>query len=143
MSSYGQVIGILGGILAVAGLFLTWLSVGGTPPTEVTGWEIYEEGATLFNDYYFIPLIVLILGIVACITSVAAMGGDKSAGGINALLGLAIMALPLVYYYMTWVEPWGIDFSEAMEHIKMGAGFWLCVVGGFLVMASGAAKRDE
>ncbi|NLL95477.1 MAG: hypothetical protein GX224_06995 [Thermoplasmatales archaeon] len=147
MSNYGPVIGLLGGMLAIFGLFLAWISIETTflfftTTFEATGWEIFQDYNDGF-DYYYIPLIVMVLGIVACLVAIVSVSGGKGVGAINALLGLAILALPIAFYYMSFVSGNDVTFGEAMESVKFGAGMWMCVIGGFLTSVGGLAAKGD
>lgn len=147
MSNYGPVIGLLGGMLAIFGLFLAWINIEipflfFSTTIEATGWEIFQDYSDIF-DYYYIPLIILVLGIVACLVAIVSVSGGKGIGAINALLGLALLALPIVFYYMSFVSGNDISFGDAMEKIEFGAGMWMCIAGGFLTTIGGLASKSK
>ena len=140
MSNYGPVIGMLGGMLAIFGLFLGWFTVewsvwGFTFTETATGWEIFRENNDVF-EYYFLPLVVLILAIVACVVSIASVAGGKEMGAISMLLGLVIIVLPLVFYYMSFVNE-STSVLSPIQTAEVGVGLILCAVGGFLTMVGG------
>lgn len=149
MSNYGPVIGLLGGVLAIIGLFMDWFSVeislgflGSITFDGVTGWEVFKEYSKNL-DYYYLPLVILVLGIVSCLISIVSVSGGKGLGAINALIGLALLALPITFYYLSFVNGQDWSFGEAMETIKIGAGIWVCSIGGLLVTLGGLGTKSD
>lgn len=147
-NNLGPALAILGGALAIIGVFLAWFNyeivlpwIGPISLGEQTGWEIFNEQSKNM-DYYYFPLIILILGIVACLISVVSFSNGGS-GVLNILIGIVLLVLPMLFYYLTFVDGSGKSFGEVMENVKIGAGIWVCTIGGFLVTAGGGATKKS
>ena len=115
MNIYGLLI-LIAGLLAVVSFFVTWSS-----PGTVTGLDLMKFGGD-FKAY--IPLIVLILGIIAILFAMFEFMGisfDALVQKIIVLvLGVIVLILPLVM----------MEFK--FTHV--GFGFWLAVVSGLLLI---------
>jgi len=110
------VIGLIGGILAVVGVFLPWASSSGY---NVSGWD----GGVSFGESQV--YVILIGGVLAAIGAVVALAGVKKInylvpiGGVIAIIGWA----------------WAAERAGTLS--GWGYGFYICFVGGILALIGG------
>jgi hypothetical protein len=108
------VIGLIGGIIAVVGLFLPWTSSLGY---SASGWD----GRSGTSQVY----VILIGGVLAVIGAVVALAGVKHInylvpiGGAIAIIGWA----------------WAAEQAGTLS--GWGYGFYMCFVGGILALIGG------
>jgi ribosomal protein L40E len=115
-------LGIIGGILATAGVFLPWISAFGF---SVSGWDALSASA---SDVPYVALL-LVGGILALLGGLVAVLVVKvrniayliSLGGILAILG------------------WAWTVADAGTLSGWAYGFWACLVGGILSVIGGIA----
>ena len=107
------IIGIIGAIILVVGVFLGWLGPTSGSGTTYTGWDIWNNVDSIFKphteDYglgyikysgvpgYFAPLVALICGIISIVLMIipTIMGKDKL-GNIGGILGIIALILAVV-----------------------------------------------
>lgn len=129
-------LGLVGGTLAAAGVFLPWSTMGGL--MEVTGWglargEVEIVGATFrvsVTEIY--PWLVLAGGALSLISALGTLAvktkilkGLLVIGGVLAIVGSC----------------WGfLDFLGEPEILRVSIeyGLYLCIVGGVLALLGGA-----
>ena len=108
------VIGLIGGIIAVVGVFLPWASSLGY---SVSGWD----GRSGTSQVY----VILIGGVLAAIGAVVTLAGVKKInylvpiGGIIAVIGWA----------------WAVERAGTLS--GWAYGFYVCFVGGILALIGG------
>jgi hypothetical protein len=106
------VIGLIGGILAVVGVFLPW-------GYNVSGWD----GRFSFGESQV--YVIFIGGVLAAIGAIVALAGVKKInylipiGGIIAVIGWA----------------WAVELAGTLS--GWAYGFYLCLVGGILALIGG------
>ena len=133
------IIGIIGAILLVVGVFLAWLSVGGE---SASGWDVYTDGKDVL-DYSFTPLLSLIAGIIAIVLMIVPtfMNVDKFKQ-INNILGIIALILAIVVLILC-ILFWTQSFSDGYITIKltdvydMGIGFWMVLIGAIITVVGG------
>ena len=123
LSIYGILL-LIGGILAVIALFLSWYVYSGG---STTGWEIFTAGGSGLS---FIPVVLLILSIMVIgaaidefIVRFASIGTILKV--IALVLGVLITVLPIVL-----LQSIEIGFASA------AVGFYSTLVAGILVAVS-------
>ena len=155
------IIGIIGAIILVVGVFLAWL----TPDTAAmqllfgdkaySGWDIQgnlngiKDASGLYQGlgYAFVPLVALICGIISLIIMIVptVMNADKFKQ-INNILGIVALILAIVVVVcgiLFWMQSitWGTGSTtisyKLTELYKIGIGFWLVLVGGIITMVGG------
>lgn len=157
------IIGIIGAIILVVGVFLGWIGPTSGSGTTYTGWNIWNNVDGLFKPHtedlglgyikysgvpgYFAPLVALICGIISIILMIVPtiMGGDKF-GKIGDILGIVALILAIVVVICALLMYTGsvtIDTytagGELVSHISEkvasdGVGF---KVGFWLVLVGG------
>lgn len=121
---------LVGGLLAVVGVFLPWISLG----------IISRSGMDLAGD----ATIVLGAGLVA---SIIAMGnGSKSklgsTGQLFAILaGLTIAAVGVIDYQDLANRVRALEDSPIGAAASVGIGLYVCIAGGVLTVVGGLLRR--
>ena len=113
----------IGGILLVVGVFLNWASL----LIDFSGWSIATD-STIF-DYTFVPYVCLAAGIITIILSLVALVG-VNLGSAKKFIGLIGLILALVAAILCIV----FTTQDVFDVASVGAGVWVCVVGGILVI---------
>jgi len=146
------IIGIIGAIILVVGVFLGWFSPGETAKAiggeTVSGWDVFDDGDDSELKYTFVPLVALICGIISLVLMIVPtfMNVDKFKQ-INNILGLVALILAIVVvicgilFYTQKIdlgfEEVGLTkFLDSMDY-KIGVGFWLVLVGGIITLVGG------
>ena len=139
------IIGIIGAIILVVGVFLGWFSPGDTAKDlgaeTATGWDVFDDGSDSDLKYTFVPLVALICGIISLVLMIVPtfMNVDKFKQ-INNILGLIALILAIVVVIcgiLFYTQKIDIGFEEVsltkyLDAIDfhIGIGFWLVLVGG-------------
>ena len=107
------IIGIIGAIILVIGVFLGWIGPTSGSGTTYTGWDIWNNVDHLFKPHtedlgvgyikysgvpgYFAPLVALICGIISIVLMIipTVFGKDKL-GNIGGILGIIALILSVV-----------------------------------------------
>ncbi len=101
-----NVLTILGGLLTIGSMFLTFVS--GMGIVEFTGMQALSSDAYIYISCGAVIVIVALIG-------------KKGLNILSLLLGLGIIGMS-VYYYM----------NLRTELTTLGIGFWLLLAGGVL-----------
>lgn len=137
------IVGLIGAILLIIGVFLTWVDVSvsslfGGVSESYSGWDVYKNDDGLFDDisYGYAPLVALITGILALITTIVPMfyKNDKIwkvLGAITLILG--IVAVILGFLFNGDVSD-GFDYGVVKASVDVGAGLWLSIAGAILLI---------
>lgn len=146
------IIGIIGAIILVVGVFIGWFSPGETAKDlggeAVTGWDIFDDGSDSELKYTFVPLVALICGIISLVLMIVPtfMNVDKFKQ-INNILGLIALILAIVVVIcgiLFYTQKVDLVFDEvsltkyldSMDY-HIGIGFWLVLVGGIITLVGG------
>jgi uncharacterized membrane protein len=119
ISTYGILL-VVGGILALIGLFLDWTSTA-------TGWSIFSETGSDYK-YYLMPVILLLLAVMAIGAGIDEFIGwgpmiNKAVRVIAIVVGILIVALSI--FLITDFVPFRIG--------GLGLGFYLTAASGILI----------
>ena len=134
------IIAIIGAVILIVGVFLTWLSIG---DTTASGWKVYTDAKDSDMKYTFVPLVALICGIISLVLMIVPtfMNVDKFKQ-INVILGLIALILAIVvvicgilFYTQSWTA-FGVTI-KLTDIYKIGIGFWLVLIGGIITMVGG------
>jgi len=150
------IIGLLGALLMVIGVFLGWLSADGwLGAYNYTGMDIINNvdniatGITLGSvtygalAYSILPLLALICGIIAIILMlITTFCNTDNLKNINNILGIIVLILAIVivivailFYTQSWQLFGG---SLALTDVfNIGVGFWLVLAGGIVTVIGG------
>jgi hypothetical protein len=121
-----SVIGLIGGILVVVGVFLPWVSASVFGITvNASGWDIRASGSYIY--------VILIGGIIALLGGILALAAVKIEklgylvllGGILAILG--------------WI--WAA--TDVGDWSAVTYGFYTCLVGAILALIGGMSVRRK
>ena len=151
------IIGLIGALILVIGVFLGWVSVEGATETKVySGLDIFNNvdniasGASVWGlqvagpmSYTFVPLLALICGIISLILMIVPtfMNTDKYEK-INNILGLIALILAVIVvicgilWYTQSITYLG-DTEPLTKWYPVGIGFWLVLVGGIITLIGG------
>ena len=134
------IIAIIGAVILIVGVFLTWLSIG---DATASGWKVYTDAKDSDMKYTFVPLVALICGIISLVLMIVPtfMNVDKFKQ-INVILGLIALILAIVvvicgilFYTQSWTV---LGVTVKLTDIyKIGIGFWLVLIGGIITMVGG------
>ena len=134
------IIAIIGAVILIVGVFLTWLSIG---DATASGWKVYTDAKDSDMKYTFVPLLALICGIISLVLMIVPtfMNVDKFKQ-INVILGLIALILAIVvvicgilFYTQSWTA-FGVTI-KLTDIYKIGIGFWLVLIGGIITMVGG------
>jgi hypothetical protein len=121
---------LVGGLLAVVGVLLPWISLG----------AISRSGMDMGGD----ANIVLGAGLVACL--IAAGNGSKRTLGttgqlLSSLAGLSIVAVGVVDYQELSNRVRSLEDSPLGAAASVGLGLYVCIAGGVLTVVGGLLRR--
>lgn len=137
-------IGLLGGIIAIVGLFLAWASVtftGGT--VDITGFNLVTGSITVMGIPVSIgtmgyAVLALVGGIIALIGGIGLLVGKRAIGFLLPIGGLlAIVG-----------GGWGLaDVANAIAvtgaTLSVGYGIYICIVGGIMALIGSLVLRGK
>jgi len=140
MSKASGVLALVGGALAAVGVFLAWIDIGGF--IVITGWEYFDYGGSFEElNFYMVPLIVLVLGVIAIALAGISIGGRT--GGVSRLffmvIGAALIVLPILFILDMNS---GLFTTEQLMEI-LGIGFYMSLLGGLLVSIASALPNAK
>ena len=95
--SYIGLIALIGAVLAIASVFLSWVSIE-VINWEISGWGLFDE--TKGFDQYLYPIIVLVLGIVAAVLAMLEFAGKGCT--ITRIIMLVVGVLIAVFGFLTY-----------------------------------------
>jgi len=141
------IIGIIGAIILVVGVFLNWCSIEvGSLTTNWTGWDLFGKKNGIGDTnvkYLYVPLLALICGIISIVLMIVPtlMNVDKFKqinnilGIIALILAVVVIITGLLWYMQSWtVFGTTIKFTDVY---KIGIGFWLVLIGAIITMVGG------
>jgi len=140
MGKASGVLALIGGALAAIGVFMAWIDISGF--IVITGWEYFDYGGSFeeFN-FYMVPLIVLVLGVIAIALAGISLGGRTGGGSrlFFILIGLALIVLPILFILDMNS---GFFTTEQLMEI-LGIGFYMALLGGLLVLIASILPNAE
>ena len=126
-----NVVGIIGGALAILSVFLAWISINiGFGSAEITGWDYVHLSETIYEAgvySYLIPAAVLALGALALL--LAGLGVPKALGFIGGM----VMILPIAFLFI-WLSDMGVLLPGISILDVIGIGAILAVVSGVIMI---------
>jgi len=145
------IIGIIGALILVIGVFLTWGSVDvllvGTK--NLTGMDFFNNADYVHagTKYTWVPLVALICGIIALVLMIVPtfMNVEKFQQ-VNNILGIVALILSLLVIifgilFITQTLTWSVgpvSYSQSFgDTYKIGIGFWLTLVGAIVTFIGG------
>lgn len=141
-------IGLLGAIMMIVGVFLSWADSSIVIMDKViweesySGWDIYSEDEFSDFAYNYVPLVALIAGVVAILTTIIpAVLHMDNIGKILGLVSLilAIVTIVLVVVYNGDIGAYNIDIPDfsSSAGTSTGMGAWISLAGGALLAIGG------
>lgn len=131
-----MLIGLIGSILAIVGVFLPWLFyyfILSDYWLGISGLYMAVPGFSYYSAY--VPLVGGITALIGCL---AILKGRKlmsflflTCGGIIASLGGVVGYFDMGFYILR-------HQYHAIEILKSGYGFYICIIGGVLALIGGA-----
>ena len=116
-------IGLIGGFLAVVGVFLPWI-----PLLNISGWDLASL-ASIFGEVATYVYLVLLGGIIALIGSIALLLGKRGIAYLLPLGGIITIA------------GWGWTFVTFGGPEAASYGFYFCIIGGILALIGSVGLR--
>ena len=138
------IIGIVGAILMIVGVFLAWaeLNILGVSLGTISGWDIFSNSDVgSIVDYTFTPLVALIGGILAIVLMVIPTFANTETmqkasnilGIISIIIAIAVIVLGILFMTQSW-DVLGKNISM-MNYIQYG--FWLTLIGAIITAIGG------
>ena len=140
------IVGIVGAILMVIGVFLTWGSYDTFLGTvNLSGMDFFNkvDGVYSGTKYTWVPLVSLLCGIISILLMILPtfMNGDNLKQ-INNILGIVALVLALL------VIIFGILFATQSftylgtshsftYYYKLGIGYWFVIIGAVITFIGG------
>lgn len=157
------ILGIIGAILMIVSVFLNWVDInavllGETYTSSITGWDVFNgEDASEFSQYYYVPLVTLVCGVIAAIATVLPVASNNSK--VNKIFGFIALALAVVTIVLmvllrgdvvgqmvdySALPGWILDLIPGIGQlanisVEVAYGFWLGIAGAALVVIGGIA----
>ncbi len=133
-------IGIIGAILMIVGVFLKWLSFLGFG--DASGWDVFNSWRGDYG-YGFVPLIALISGIVSLCLMIAPtfIKADHLKkvfvvlGVIAMILAIITLIASILFYIQSWTVA-GVTV-KLTDIYEVGIGFWLVLAGSIITVIGG------
>lgn len=138
------IIGIVGGILMIVGVFLAWaeLNILGVSLGTISGWEIFTNSdVSSIVSYTFLPLVALICGILAIVVMViptfANADNLKKAANILGIITLIMSIVVIILAILFMTQSWDVlgKSVSMMNYIQFG--FWLTLIGAIIAAIGG------
>ena len=138
------IIGIIGAILMIVGVFLAWaeLNILGYSLGTITGWEIFSNSdISNIVQYTFVPLVALIGGILSLVLMIIpTFANTESMRKISNILGIIaiIIAIAVIVCEILFLnQSWNIlgKTVTMMNYIQFG--FWLTLIGAIITAIGG------
>ena len=138
------IIGIVGAILMIVGVFLAWaeLNILGVSLGTISGWDIFSNSDVgSIVKYTFTPLVALIGGILAIVLMVIPTFANTDSmqkasnilGIITIIVAIAVIVLGILFMTQSW-DVLGKSISM-MNYIQYG--FWLTLIGAIITAIGG------
>ncbi len=141
------IIAIVGAILMVIGVFLTWGSydalLGGT--VKLSGMDFFNKVSGVYSGTKFtwVPLVALICGIISLLVMILpTFMNNDNLKPINNILGIVALVLSLlvIIFGILFITQ---TFENAYVSVKFGdmyktgIGFWLTLIGAIITFIGG------
>ena len=140
------IVGIVGAILMVIGVFLTWGSYDTLFGTvNVSGMDFFNKVDAVYpgTKYTWVPLVSLLCGIISILLMILPtfMNGDNLKQ-INNILGIValVFSLLVIIFGILFITQ---TFENAYVTVKFGdvyktgIGFWLTLIGAIITFIGG------
>ena len=139
------IIGLIGALLMVIGVFLTWGSYDLLGVHNLTGMDFFNkvDGVIDGTKYTWVPLVALICGIISLLLMILpTFVNTDNFQQINNILGIVALVLSLL------VIIFGILFAtQSFSYLgtshsftyyyKLGIGYWFVIIGAVITFIGG------
>lgn len=132
------IIGIIGAVILVAGVFLAWITVdlGMLGSSTRTGWEVFNDWS---ENGHYTPVFCLAVGVLSILLMIlpSIMNVEKFQminnvlGLITVILSIVTVVIMILFYTQDY---YGLKMTTVFE---FGVGYWLCLVGSVITMIGG------
>lgn len=135
-SMVGAIVGMIGGLLLVLGVFIPWANgnVTGDSLLSVSGWDLYNMGAAEMNNSFAVVLVLLGLGILSILLSILIALRARAAGAIVTVFG--VISLILGILFLSAISAYVVGLL-ADSGITMGLGLYVCVISSIVIIIGG------
>lgn len=152
------IIGIIGALLMIIGVFLSWMTFSYTFPIvgsetidysgmDVFGGDLISIGSfsISFSDitsYSYAPIVALACGIISLIMTIVPTVFNKGKiGKILGALALILAIVTVVISFLYYGDVSGYEFNESFDiyHITLsiGTGLWIVIAGSIITILGG------
>lgn len=141
------IIAIIGAVLLVVGVFMTWLS---NDFATYSGMNVFNNEVNIKDaiGYGYCPILALICGIISLVLMIVptVMNVDKFKkindilGIIALILSIVVIIVGLLWYTQTIdiVSIFGLKYTAKLTELyTIGTGFWLTLVGAVITAVGG------
>lgn len=141
------IFGLIGGILAISGVFLSWSSIqaevmGVNVTADIPGWDMARGqttimGMTVPGSSETSPYLVLAGGILALVGAFGALAARVKKVSILVLIGGVVAILGAAWGFS--VVQTGTVSLPVIGSVtsSYGMGLYLCLIGGILALIGG------
>ena len=143
------IIAIIGAILMIVGVFLTWGSYELLGTHNLTGMDFFNKASGVIDGtkYTWVPLVSLICGIISLLLMILPtfMNVDKFQQ-INNILGIValVMALLVIIFGILFITQEftssgliGTYTKKFTDFYNVGIGYWLVIIGAVITFIGG------
>lgn len=153
--NYLSIVGIIGAILLIVGVFLTWASItipgilGLSSTTyDFTGMDFFNkvDGVADGTQYTYVPLVALVLGILSLVGMIITIFDVQPLEKVNKYIGLVVFVLSivaLVLLLLFYLQSFDYSIGSVTASMKftdvydIGVGFWLTLAGSIITVVGG------
>ena len=126
-SNPAGIISLIGGVLAVIGVFMEWVDGLG-----FTGWDYFDilskfDGAP---TSVYVPLFIVILGAIAAIIALLDIAGAGGGRLLPFIIGILVIVLP--FWMFMDIYP-SMTIADILDTLN-GIGFYLLLAGGVIMI---------
>lgn len=131
------VIAIIGALLMIIGVFLSWADVNIFGYTEgASGLDVFTDDDFIGVSYTFAPIVSLVCGIICLIGMIIPMVlPAKNIGKGLSILGLILAIVTIIVTALYYSSLGGEDY--VLISYGAGVGVWVVIVGAVLVIIGG------
>ena len=143
------IIGLIGALLMVIGVFLTWGSYDLLGVHNLTGMDFFNkvDGVIDGTKYTWVPLVALICGIISLLLMILpTFVNTDNFQQINNILGIVAIVfslLVIIFGILFITQEFTSSFFGATvtkkfgDFYSIGIGFWLTLIGAIITFIGG------
>ena len=142
MSKASGALALIGGAAAAVGVFLNWIT---DSYLELTGWDFYDLGNGIL-DYYFAPMVVLLLGLMVVSTAFSAILGRSGIGSrivfLIGAIGFAVLPILVIGEFVDALSLGTMGFFD-IEIEYYGMGLFMAFGGALLTLIAAVLPGEQ